>query len=422
MTTDAIANDGDHQLNETEGQDDGQEQQCNVPPENQNNDDNTFEREAKPDSTTSENTDHAGGKKTSGSVRMTNAMTEHSSAAELWKTALSGSLDEKRMLFGLLLLSLFYVVYINVSAHQNSKNKDEYAITHNCSCRADHRSFYVSWTAFCCLVWVLIHIILTIPQINRYPFLQLHVPGREIFKKLFSTLTCGCFKIKKKVKANKSDDTKSTRRLSLSSTDDILESNIVNSAISCCTNFKMSCTKLKKAMYQRDAIHRYEYYLWTKYYELYVVGITKKDEKFSLQSIDSFINNRLCAHDATDGHQTKVTPKLEKEEQENKAAIYTALSHIQEGCSYGVQITLHLFLVLVLFLAQLAVIPLLMIQVFDTYAFLCFAADNYCTMESQFTLHFHQTVVTFGFYCSLMVSFLSSTMLRWIPWPTKRSY
>ena len=102
--------------------------------------------------------------------------------------------------------------------------------------------------------------------------------------------------------------------------------------------------------------------------------------------------------------------------------IRTALSKIQKKrCSYGVQAVLHLILFLILFLAQLAIIPLLMIQVFDTYAFLCLAADNYCTMESQFTLHFHQTVVTFAFYCSLMVSFLTSTMLRWVPWPKKGS-
>ena len=171
-----------------------------------------------------------------------------------------------------------------------------------------------------------------------------------------------------------------------------------------------------------DAIHRYEYYLWTKYYELYVVGITKEDEKFSLQSIDKFIGDVLGAPDVTDGSRDNKPAKSEKKETESKATIYTALSHIQERCcSFGVQAALHLFLVLVLFLAQLAVIPLLMIQVFDTYAFLCLAADNYCTVESEFTLHFHQTVVTFAFYCSLMVSFLTSTMLRWIPWPTKPS-
>ena len=42
------------------------------------------------------------------------------------------------------------------------------------------------------------------------------------------------------------------------------------------------------------------------------------------------------------------------ENQKVKAAIYTALSHIQEGCcSDGVQVIPHLFLLLIYFLAQL---------------------------------------------------------------------
>ena len=400
----------ENELSVTEEQDNRQERQC--PPENENADDTSSQ--TKPNSTTGENNNEVCRKKKSRSVYMVDAMAENSSAAELWKSALSGSLDEKRMLFGLLLLSLFYVVYINVSANQSNESKDEHTITHNCSCRADHRSFYVAWSAFCFFLWILIHIILTIPQINSYPFLQLS--GREIFKKTFIALKCRC--LKKSKQATISGDSPSNKQCSNSK---LNKSRGANYMTSCCTTFKMSCTKLKTTVLQHDAIHQYEYYLWTKYYELYVVGITKKDDEFSLQSIDKFINNKLCAHDATDGRQNEEPPGSETQKPESKAGIYTALSHIQEGCSYGVQITLHLFLVLILFLAQLAVIPLLMIQVFDTYAFLCLAADNYCTVESEFTLHFHQTVVTFAFYCSLMVSFLTSTMLRWIPWPTKPS-
>ena len=59
----------------------------------------------------------------------------------------------------------------------------------------------------------------------------------------------------------------------------------------------------------------------------------------------------MCAHDVTDENQNEETPGLEKWKSESKAAIYTALSHIQEGCcSDGIQ---DLFLLLVYFLAQL---------------------------------------------------------------------
>ena len=159
MATEHVTIEDVPELNEINEQ--GQVNQSNLLPES---DESSIISQATSISLTCE--DNKDARKKSRSERITKAMTENSSAAKLWQSALSGSLDEKRMLFGLLLLSLFYVVYINVSAHQNSKNKDEYAITHNCSCREDHRSFYVSWTAFCFFLWALIHIILTIPQIN----------------------------------------------------------------------------------------------------------------------------------------------------------------------------------------------------------------------------------------------------------------
>ena len=58
-----------------------------------------------------------------------------------------------------------------------------------------------------------------------------------------------------------------------------------------------------------------------------------------------------------------------------------------------------------------------MIQILDTYAYLCFNADNYCSINSQYKLHLDQTAMTFAFYCSLMVSLLSTTMLQWFPCP-----
>ena len=403
-----------HQSNGTEGHN-GQPQQSNKSESNNN-------------AATEQPTD--GGKRFK---KVADVMSENSSAAALWKTALSGSLDEKRLLFGMVVLSLFYIVYINFTAYQDSNSRDEDAITHNCTCRSDHRSFYLAWSTFCYLLWGIIHIILTIPQIKSYFCLKppkkdkknAEQDGQD--KKPHCSLVC--YKpnwFSKQMCHSKYWCTKLDKgcgKLCGCLCCNSRGSYTVNhNNTSCYSTFTKSCTKLKRAMYQHDTIHRYEYYLWTKYYELYVIGMTKEGEKFTLKSIDKFINDELCTHDTTDGSQEEKPPKLEKENPKPEATVYTALSHIQEKCcSYGVQAALHLCLFLVLFLAQLAVIPLLMIQVFDTYAFLCLAADDYCTMESQFSLHFHQTVVTFAFYCSLMVSFLTSTMLHWVPWPRKDS-
>ena len=89
------------------------------------------------------------------------------------------------------------------------------------------------------------------------------------------------------------------------------------------------------------------------------------------------------------------------------------------GIQYGGQMAIHVILLVSRLIAQLAIVPLLMIQMFDTYAYLCFAAHSYCGMTAEYRLHFDQTAITFGFYCSLMVSLLTTTMLRWIPRPKK---
>ena len=63
------------------------------------------------------------------------------------------------------------------------------------------------------------------------------------------------------------------------------------------------CTKLKKVMYQHDAVHQYEYYLWTKHYE---------GKSHCSLYIDKLLNDKLCPHDATDENQNEETPGLEK--------------------------------------------------------------------------------------------------------------
>ena len=105
-----------------------------------------------------------------------------------------------------------------------------------------------------------------------------------------------------------------------------------------------------------------------------------------------------------------------------KAETTTALPRYQtdQSCTSIVQIVFHIILSFIRFIAQLAVVPLLMIQILDTYAYLCFTANSYCNMRAQYKLHLDQTAMTFAFYCSLMISLLSTTMVRWFPLPEKR--
>ena len=211
------------------------------------------------------------------------------------------------------------------------------------------------------------------------------------------------------------------------------------------TKGKAQINKEKRTFKEfEDKINNSKYHLWTQYYELYVIGITKNSEKS--QILDKF--EKKCKDHTTDEQRkpvvierkesevneptTKDTANLVKNMEGHsniqpttstaKAETTTALPRYQtdRSCTSIVQTVFHIILSFIRFIAQLAVLPLLMIQILDTYAYLCFTANSYCNMRAQYKLHLDQTAMTFAFYCSLMISLLSTTMVRWFPLPEKK--
>ena len=79
----------------------------------------------------------------------------------------------------------------------------------------------------------------------------------------------------------------------------------------------------------------------------------------------------------------------------------------------------HIILLSVKYLAQLLTMPLLFLQIFDTYSLLCFSPKLLCSDSSEYKLHLAQAAITLLFYCCLALSQLASTMLTWNPWPKK---
>ena len=71
-------------------------------------------------------------------------------------------------------------------------------------------------------------------------------------------------------------------------------------------------------------------------------------------------------------------------------------------------------------IAQRATVPLLMIQAFDTYAFLCFTGNQYCTVTAQYDIPLGQVAFTFGFSVSIMASTLTVAMLKWFKYERKK--
>ena len=78
---------------------------------------------------------------------------------------------------------------------------------------------------------------------------------------------------------------------------------------------------------------------------------------------------------------------------------------------------LHVFLRIAQFIAQQSVVPLLIVQMYDTYTLLCLAERSYYGFKSQYKLHLDQTAMLFSFYCSLMVSLLVTIWFNLVPWP-----
>jgi len=96
-------------------------------------------------------------------------------------------------------------------------------------------------------------------------------------------------------------------------------------------------------------------------------------------------------------------------------------SNSQDKCCYPLpsskcKLTLFFILGSFQYLAQLAAIPLLIVQMYDTYTLLCFGVKDYCSDEYKYDLHLdHQAILTFAFFCCLGVSFLTSVLMQWDP-------
>ena len=308
-----------------------------------------------------------------------------------WKKALSGALDEERLLCALVVLCIFYVGLTLVNAYHENHDKDEDAIIEKCACRSEHRAFYIAWSIICYALWFVCHTVV---------LLHNNTSSLGKLKQVLNRKCCSC-------------------------------------------NISQYVVTSGEAKNRYTMIDHYKYHLWTQYYELYVVGITKNSERFEVNKLDKTVfsnknpnkkqSTKKCEKNTKDADSIQthdeaplvpnmvVQPDAETNTSKTPAKETTAVTALpretNQTCLYCIQIMMYCILGLIRYVAQLAVVPLLMIQIFDTYAYLCFTADNYCNTSSQYKLHLDQTAMTFAFYCSLMISLLSTTMLRWFPYP-----
>ena len=327
-----------------------------------------------------------------------------------WRKTLSGALDEQRLVCALAVLTIYYIGNTIAHAFHDNNAKDEDIITRNCTCKPTHKCFYLSWSIICYVLWFICHLLVLI----------------------CSSKHCGSCCGKSGKNGDENEQPQNSRG-GIANTDETPSNNksLSNNQLrKCLTAISPFCSKIKSCVVNKDEIYRYEYYLWTQYYELYAIGVTQEIKIFGKDKIkrifkEHLIRNEIIPKESTDGPQNPHKDPSEKQKSAPDMVALAMIYHISkltDWCSYGAHCVFHTILQLFRFCAQLAAIPLLMIQMLDTYAFLCLFEDNYCTRRAQYNLHLDQTAITFGFYCSLLASYLTTIMLRWIPWPDYKKF
>lgn len=327
------------------------------------------------------------------------------------KSKLSAAFNDQQIFFSLSVLVIFYVVYTigraNFDVDGNSRNEEERFIQ-SCYCSFSQRFFFRFWFSFCCLLWLLIHSYTFIAEvvIKKCPKLD------ECFKRaLTCCIVCPCF----------------------------------------CCKYICSCVCKKQEEpanpddyplqipAKKEEIQGNFRKLWFQYCELYVVGYAKYDDKevkfTSAQKEkdqlheshgNGYFKSRKCEDSIStnnhnqDNHICSSNQNIiDDNSQEHDCFCFTKRISFPSSTSSITKFMIHAMLLALKYTSQLVTVPLLLLQMFDTYSLLCFSPDPYCSSTTEYKLHLAQAAITLLFYASLATSQLASTILTWNPWPKK---
>ena len=356
---------------------------------------------------------------------------------EDWKNKLSPAFNEEEILFSLLVLGNFYVVYVIVKSsfdvYDNSAD-DEERFVQSCFCSLNQRIFFRFWFGFCFLLWLLIH--------SYNFFAQLSVRRLHKFEDIIKVFLafcivcpcyslcgvykwlCNCFNqcLSKCWCKEQSDPMENEGNLKPKSKEQ--------------SKLSISIVQANKIKLVRKNISL----LWFQYSKLYVVGYTRYNDK--IQSIKSIMNKIELDHVHSAETENGCCFLECNKRGENVICTHPCccLRCSRQCCSQcGSESTcpdinivccnkhfhnrilskdiIRAFLFSVKYISQLVTVPLLLLQIFDTYSFLCFSPDSYCSHTTEYKQHVVQAAITLFFYCSLVISHLASILLIWNPWP-----
>lgn len=292
-----------------------------------------------------------------------------------WKSKLSGGLDNTQVFASLIILGCFYAIYSIVNSTLGN-SRDQYTITSGCYCRKMARILYILLFSFLLFIWFTVHTYAFLEQnLKKSPKKScLHKSGKEMeaLRKQF----CLCYCCNKK-----------------------------NVEHYCCIkkNDEQYCCCYKNVI-ERYCCYKnvepnfkhYQRILWYRYYKLYVVGYTKeiKPEKISDPTEDSNLDCKCQWPISADGCQCWFLYKVK---------------------------VVRVVLIILKYIAQGLTVPLLMLQVFDTYALLCFSPNGqYCSDASEYKIHVAQAAITISFLLSIGLAQLTTALLEWNPVNSER--
>ena len=374
-------------------------------------------------------------------------MDEDDERPEDWKSKLSPAFSEEEILYSLLVLGNFYVVYVIVKAsfdvHDNSID-DEQRFVESCFCSLNQRIFYRFWFGFCVLLWILIHSYSFFAQLSA---LHQFEDVMKVFLAFCIVCPCYCLNGVYKCLCNclkwclskcrcKHNEVKNNHNISIESKSLIPDSKKQSPTANNTVGFDQG-NKIK-------SLRKNISLLWFQYCKLYVIGYTRYHDK--RQSIEIIMeNNNEVTDDSREMENAYGCCFLEcKKRGEDATCTHPCccLRCSRQCCSqcrnestcpdvnimccnkyfpdrFLLKDITRAFLFLVKYLSQLATVPLLLLQIFDTYSFLCFSPDSYCSHTTEYKQHVVQAAITLFFYCSLVISHLTSTLLIWNPWPKR---
>ena len=314
-----------------------------------------------------------------------------------WKSALSGALNDTQLTFALVILFAFFVVYTFFDSVIIDSNREDVDVVKDiqngdCNCKSSHKIFYIVWFTICSTVWVIGPFILWIFQCSNCCSSELN--STNVLSKSHSAITG----IAKWVGSFNSEKIKEL------------------------ANTILKVLKLFKIDKITGPLKKIEDLKWLEYYNMHIAGA--HIEKIKFKKIKKKILKAIGPLDKQNGKPDQAA----KKDPEKKRETIDGEVDVEQGmegnycCGYCCCIFYFVCILLEVarIVAQRATVPLLMVQAFDTYAFLCFTGNQYCTATAQYDIPLGQAAFTFAFSVSIMASTLTVAMLKWFKYERKK--